>query len=139
MICLLANRRRHFLFAIAVLSIAQFAIAVEIPTEGIEHIVTIGEDAGLSLPTDIVVDDSGRIYVVDSGNDRVAIFNEEESIFVALVKPVRGLVSLKGRSVLLFMAISYCLLQTREIIGYRFLILPARYFIYLKRYFKSRQ
>ena len=77
MIRLLVNRRRHFLFAIAILLIAQFAVAEETPTEGIEHIVTVGEDAGLSLPTDIVADDSGRIYVVDSGNDRVAIFNEE--------------------------------------------------------------
>lgn len=77
MIRLIANRRRHFLFVIALLSIAPLANAAEIPTKNIEHIVTIDGDAELSLPTDIVVDDSGFIYVVDSGNDRVSVFNEE--------------------------------------------------------------
>ena len=77
MIHLPVNSRKYFLLVIALFSIAPFAIAAEIPTKAIEHIVTLGEDGGLSLPTDIVVDESGFIYVVDSGNDRIAIFSQE--------------------------------------------------------------
>ncbi len=70
------NKRRVLLFVIAALSITQIAVAAEIPTKSLNHIVTIGDDDSLSQPTDVVVDRSGRIYVVDSGNDRVAIFDK---------------------------------------------------------------
>jgi tripartite motif-containing protein 71 len=59
--------------------VSRFAIAAEIPTRNISHVVTIGGHEVLSLPTDLVVDQSGQIYVVDSGNDRVAIFSKDGS------------------------------------------------------------
>lgn len=77
MIHLQANRRSCLLCVIVLLSITQFAVAEEIPTKSINHIVTIGADDLLNQPTDIVADHSGRIYVVDSGNDRVSVFNEK--------------------------------------------------------------
>ncbi|MDH5764981.1 MAG: NHL repeat-containing protein [Gammaproteobacteria bacterium] len=68
---------RCFLFVSVLVLIVPLAIADEIPTKSIEYVVTLGEDGELSLPTDVVVDEAGFIYVVDSGNDRIAIFNKE--------------------------------------------------------------
>ncbi|MDH5766532.1 MAG: NHL repeat-containing protein [Gammaproteobacteria bacterium] len=61
----------------AQLMLTQYVVADDIPVKNIDYIFIAGEQEGLSLPTDLVVDGSGQIYVVDSGNDRIAIFSED--------------------------------------------------------------
>lgn len=54
---------------------ASFALANDIPTRDARLVMTLGKKAGLNLPTDVAVDTNGNIYVVDSGNNRVAVFS----------------------------------------------------------------
>ena len=60
--------------------IPQFVIADDsIPVKQIKLLFTINGDKSspLSLPSDVSVDDDGNIYVVDSGNHRIAVFNDD--------------------------------------------------------------
>ncbi len=60
---------------IAVLLTAAFAAAgvyAAIPTAELRPLFTLSE--GLALPSDVAVGRDGRIYVVDSGNHRIAVF-----------------------------------------------------------------
>lgn len=60
---------------IAVLLAAVFAVATvraAIPTAELHPLFTLSE--GLALPSDVAVGGDGRIYVVDSGNHRIAVF-----------------------------------------------------------------
>lgn len=55
------------------------AAATAIPTKNIEYLFSIKGHGSkpLSLPSDVAVADDGNIYIVDSGNHRVAVFNED--------------------------------------------------------------
>lgn len=60
---------------VAVLLVAVFAAAAvtaAIPTAELRPLFTLSE--GLALPSDVAVGRDGRIYVVDSGNHRIAVF-----------------------------------------------------------------
>lgn len=48
-------------------------VMAAIPLAEIKHVVSLSE--GLSLPSDVVVGRHGHIYVVDSGNHRIAVFD----------------------------------------------------------------
>ncbi len=81
--------RRKFKLFIPVISlffiaIPQFVIAdTSIPVKQIKFLFSIkGNKANpLSLPSDVSVDQNGDIYVVDSGNHRISVFNNSgESI-----------------------------------------------------------
>jgi len=61
------------------ITIPQFVIAdSSIPLKQIKHLFTIKGDKSnpLSLPSDVSVDENGNIYIVDSGNHRVAVFDD---------------------------------------------------------------
>ena len=62
---------------IAVLLVAVFVTAgvrAAIPTAELRPLFTLSE--GLALPSDVAVGRDGRIYVVDSGNHRIAVFEQ---------------------------------------------------------------
>jgi len=81
--------RKEYNFFIPVISflliaIPQFVIAdSSIPFKQIKHLFDIKGDKAnpLSLPSDVSVDEDGNIYIVDSGNHRIAVFDDSgESI-----------------------------------------------------------
>jgi len=51
---------------------AAAAVSAAIPTAELRPLFTLSE--GLALPSDVAVGRDGRIYVVDSGNHRIAVF-----------------------------------------------------------------
>jgi DNA-binding beta-propeller fold protein YncE len=57
----------------AVIAVAHAAI----PTNEARVLTAIGAGAGLSLPSDVAVAADGRVYVVDSGNHRIAVFDRD--------------------------------------------------------------
>ena len=62
-----------------IITIPQFVIAdSSIPLKQIKHLFTIKGDKAnpLSLPSDVSVDENGNIYIVDSGNHRIAVFDD---------------------------------------------------------------
>ncbi|MFQ5634051.1 MAG: NHL repeat-containing protein [Gammaproteobacteria bacterium] len=67
-------------------------VRAEIPTADARHLYDLrgSVDNPLSLPTDVSVGDSGRVYVVDSGNDRVAVFSERGGRMETFSGPGRG-------------------------------------------------
>ena len=57
----------------------QFVIAGKpIPVKNIKHLFSIkgSKTSPLSLPSDVAIDRDGNIYVVDSGNHRIAVFDD---------------------------------------------------------------
>jgi DNA-binding beta-propeller fold protein YncE len=73
-----ATRRSRFAagrFWIAVLltaALAAVAAAAGIPLAEVRLLATLSE--GLALPSDVAIGRDGRVYVVDSGNHRIAVF-----------------------------------------------------------------
>lgn len=77
---LLRKERKHFISAILFLlmTIPQFVIAeMPYPTKKIKLLFSISgnKTKSLSLPSDVSVDSDGNIYIVDSGNHRIAVFD----------------------------------------------------------------
>ncbi|MDH5189920.1 MAG: NHL repeat-containing protein [Gammaproteobacteria bacterium] len=70
---------KHFLLFYAVIGLlwSATAPATDIPTHPLSHIrnITATANGKLSLPTDVALDKQGRLYVVDSGNHRIAVFS----------------------------------------------------------------
>ena len=78
---LLRKEYKLFISAISILliTIPQFVIAdSSITLKQIKHLFTIKGDKAnpLSLPSDVSVDENGNIYIVDSGNHRIAVFDD---------------------------------------------------------------
>jgi DNA-binding beta-propeller fold protein YncE len=65
--------------ALSVLCSAPARCAQTIPTGPVSHLFDITGLPGdaLSMPSDVAVASDGRIYVVDGGNDRLAVFAED--------------------------------------------------------------
>ena len=79
-----SQSRRSHLFLIVLgsclIALSQPVIAaVPVPLKAIKHLFTIkGEkNEPLSLPSDVAVSDDGHIYIVDSGNHRIAVFDRD--------------------------------------------------------------
>ncbi len=70
---------RYLLFSAALLLPHLSVLAENIPTMSARHLfdITKGSAGALLLPTDIAIDKRGRVYVVDSGNSRVAVFSAD--------------------------------------------------------------
>ena len=83
---LLRKEYKLFIPVISFLLMAssQFVIAdSSIPFKQIKHLFDIKGDKAnpLSLPSDVSVDEDGNVYIVDSGNHRIAVFDDSgESI-----------------------------------------------------------
>lgn len=83
---LLGKKYKLFIPVISFLLIIipQFVIAdSSIPLKQVKHLFTIKGDKAnsLSLPSDVSVDVNGNVYIVDSGNHRIAVFDDSgESI-----------------------------------------------------------
>jgi len=67
----------YLILAFASLSAPDSPAADEIKTRPIEPLLTLTGDAAgsLTLPTDVAIGTDGRVYVVDGGNHRLAIFS----------------------------------------------------------------
>lgn len=68
------------------------ASAAGVPTAPVSHVfdITRGSGGALSLPSDVAVSHDGRIYVVDSGHHRVAVFDRDGNPLFSVGQPGAG-------------------------------------------------
>lgn len=74
------NRRRTG--TVAALAALMAVAHAAIPTDETRALTAIGADAALSLPSDVAVAGDGRVYVVDSGHHRIAVFDRDGKLLV---------------------------------------------------------
>jgi len=78
----------HLALSAMLLVLSAAVHATDIPTGKVEHLFDLhAGPTPLSLPSDVAVADDGRIYVVDGGNHRIAVFDAAGKFLFDFGKP----------------------------------------------------